>query len=97
MARNRATDEQANQYLVIGIAVGAGLGATIGVLIGGWAIAIGISLGAGAGMAIGAAIDEHQSSPAKWASRRSWSAGCLGLTPIAGLELNAFPQVTMSE
>ena len=51
---------QANQYTGIGVALGAGAGVTIGVLIGGWAIAIGMCLGAGVGVAIGTAMEARQ-------------------------------------
>jgi len=48
---------QAAQYTGISIAIGAGLGLTIGALTGGWGIPVGLALGAGVGVAIGAAYD----------------------------------------
>jgi hypothetical protein len=63
---DKATDEQANMYTGIGVALGAGVEVTIGVLIGGWAIAVGLCLGAGVGVAIGTAMDARQGhSPGK--------------------------------
>jgi hypothetical protein len=61
MARNKATHGRESQYTGISLAIGAGVGATIGVLIGGGAgIGIGLALGAGFGIAIGAAMDARQ-------------------------------------
>jgi len=60
MAESKKTSAQA-QYTGVCIAVGAGLGATIGVVFGGGAIAVGIALGAGLGVAVGAAIDARAS------------------------------------
>ncbi len=47
---------QSGQYIALGTAIGAGLGLTIGALMGGWGIPIGLALGAGAGIAVGAAL-----------------------------------------
>jgi uncharacterized membrane protein len=63
MAHEKAGHEQATGYTAMGVALGAGVGTTIGVLIGGWAIAIGICLGAGVGVVIGAAMDARRSHP----------------------------------
>ena len=53
----RGDSGRSDQYIGIGVAIGAGLGLTIGALTGGWAIPIGLALGAGVGVAIGAATD----------------------------------------
>ena len=53
----RGGSGQSGQYTGIGVAIGAGLGLTIGVLTGGWGIPAGLALGAGAGVAIGATAD----------------------------------------
>lgn len=45
------------QYSGAGLALGAGIGVVVGVLISGWAIAAGTVVGAGVGLMIGAAID----------------------------------------
>jgi hypothetical protein len=42
--RNQSTNEQAIQYTGVGVALGAGVGLLIGVLIGGWASATRLSL-----------------------------------------------------
>lgn len=60
MDSDEVAHEQASKYTGIGVAFGAGVGVTIGVLIGGWAIAVGLCLGAGVGVAIGTAMDQRQ-------------------------------------
>jgi uncharacterized membrane protein YccC len=48
---------QSGQYTGIAVAIGAGLGLTVGALTGGWGIPVGLALGAGVGVVLGAATD----------------------------------------
>lgn len=57
MERHDTTDDQAEQCTGMSVALGAGIGMTLGVLIGGWAVPVGIGAGAGVGVALGAAFD----------------------------------------
>lgn len=52
--------ERSISYTGIGVAIGAGAGLVVGVLIGGPAIALSVAVGAGVGVAIGSAIDGHR-------------------------------------
>lgn len=46
-------------YTTIGIAVGAGVGTALGLILGGWAIPLGIGAGAGVGLAVGSVLDSR--------------------------------------
>ena len=47
-----------HHWLTLGIAIGAGVGTVLGILVGN--IAVGLALGAGAGVALGSAFDYAQ-------------------------------------
>jgi predicted aconitase len=58
-----ATKATRRQWTAVGLAVGAGLGLTVGLLVsGGPAIGLGLALGAGVGIAIGASLDSKKTA-----------------------------------
>jgi ElaB/YqjD/DUF883 family membrane-anchored ribosome-binding protein len=60
MPGKKAAQQESDRYIGVGIAIGAGIGLTIGALTGGWAIPIGMAVGSGIGIAIGAALDTRR-------------------------------------
>lgn len=60
MPERKAARKESGQYIGVSLAICAGVGLTIGAIIGGWAIPIGLALGSGVGIAIGAASDTRR-------------------------------------